>query len=349
MRFGLRAGLPLILLASPLACAKQVAGPERLPSPHHGHRAATSTTASLGMFPAEWGLPSRLVDTKRRVAVSLDEALTDLAQVRVVYVSESHENPHHHAVQGAIVTQLWRRDRALSIGMEMFQAPFQTSLDDYLSGRLDEEALLEQSEYQERWGYDFTYYRSVMEFAKAHRIPVVALNARSELTKKVARDGLGALSADEQKEVPELDLGSRSHREMVREAFEGHEIEDHKFEQFYAAQVIWDETMAAHVAEAATQLNSPRMVVLAGTGHVRHSLGIPRRAARRGAKPYRTVVPVMLGEGQPSLAEQLEDPAGDYLWVMSVDESKLPAVGVPLEGPEGEEHPASLTQLTPGR
>jgi uncharacterized iron-regulated protein len=336
-----------ISLLTLAACAAKTP----LPNPHHGlqvRQAMTSTTSSLGMYPPQWGLPSRVIDTKRRMAVPLEQALDDLMSSKVVYVAESHNNPHHHAVQGAVVAHLWRRDRSLAIGMEMFQRPFQAALDAYLSGA-EEKELLEKSEYEERWGYDFALYRPIAELARAHQIPIRALNAASELTKKVSKKGLASLSDEELKQLPELDLSSKAHREMVHRAFDGHGMDESRFEHFYAAQVIWDETMADEVARSLSEEDGPkRMVVLAGSGHIRFGFGIPNRAARRGAKPYRVVVPVMLGDDEPPIEELLEDPPGDYLWVMSLDASKLPEIGVPVPEPRPPA-PATVTSVDPKR
>lgn len=314
-------------LASSIGCAT---APGRVPA-RHGLSVRTSSTASLGMYPAPWGLPSRLVDTRTRRAVPLDVALRDLQQARVVYVGESHDNPHHHAVQAAMLLHLWAADRSLGLGLEMFQRPFQAPLAAYGRGELAEADFLAQTEYAERWGHDFALYRPLLELAVAHHVPLYALNAPRELTRKIARQGLDALTPEERAQVPELDRGSASHRSMVRAAFDEHGMPADRFEAFYTAQLVWDETMAQTVAEVLAGPEAPaRMLVLAGLGHVRGGLGIPRRAAQRGAKPHVTIIPVMLGEDEPTLDQLLDDPEADYLWVMAAEEALLPPLGVEL-------------------
>jgi uncharacterized iron-regulated protein len=86
-------------------------------------------------------------------------------------------------------------------------------------------------------------------------------------------------------------------------------MDDAMLERFYTAQVVWDETMAEAVAETLTAPGAPRrIVVLAGDMHVREGLGIPDRAARRGATPYRIVLPVAADEdlrAEPRAADWL--------------------------------------------
>ncbi len=325
--------LPLIALAA--GCAGAPVAPA---TTRHSLSVRTSSTASLGMYPAAWALPSRLIDTRQRKAVSLEEAMQVILQSRVVYVGESHDNPHHHAVQAALFMKLWAADRRLALGMEMFQRPFQAVLDAYAQGEIDQPTMLDRTEYHDRWGHDFTLYRPLVELAVAHRARIHALNAPRELTRKVAREGLESLTPAERSLVPELDRSSASHRAMVREAFDQHGLPPERFESFYTAQLIWDETMAQAIAEVMDSPGAPaRMLVMAGIGHVRGGLGVPKRAARRGIKPHTIVVPVLLRADGLSLTELLDDPDGDYLWLMATDPALLPAVGAPVgEAVEGD-------------
>lgn len=335
----------LLVVAANFACARQAAHAPAKPSPHHGQRAMTSTTASLGMYPPQWGLPSRIIDTQRKIAVPLEEMLDDLMAAKVIYIAENHNNPHHHAIQGGLIFKIWARDRAIALGMEMFQQPYQSALDAYLKGEADEEELLAKTEYEDRWGFDFGLYRPILEIARAHKIPVHALNAPSELTKKVSKNGLESLSKEERASLPELDMTSSAHREMLKEAFDGHDIEASKFEQFYAVQVIWDETMAQKIADVLNGENAPsRLIVLAGSGHVRR-FGIPERAARRGAKDYRSIMPLMLSDEDPTALEaMLAKPTADYVWVLSTDEAKLPPLEPAPQKPAETPEPASVTR-----
>lgn len=237
--------------------------------------------------------PVRIVHVETGRQASFDEMLADLATVPLVYVGESHDDEAHHRLQAAIVRELHRRDPSLAIGLEMFQRPYQQALDDYVAGRIDRSEMLERTEWEERWGFDFELYEPVLEHAREHGLRLVALNAPTEVTRTVGREGLGGLDASQREGLAELDLEDARHREMVREALESHgHMAPEMLERFYTAQVIWDETMAESVAEAMAGPDAPRrMVVLAGRMHVQEGRGIPARAARRGARPYRVVLP----------------------------------------------------------
>ncbi|NIW30062.1 MAG: hypothetical protein GWN25_23780, partial [Actinobacteria bacterium] len=86
-------------------------------------------------------------------------------------------------------------------------------------------------------------------------------------------------------------------------------------ERYYTAQVVWDETMAERVAEAIERADAPsRLVVLAGAMHVRAGLGIPSRAARRGATPYRIVL-VAHDDDELEALMEADPPPADYVWL----------------------------------
>jgi uncharacterized iron-regulated protein len=126
--------------------------------------------------------------------------------------------------------------------------------------------------------------------------------------------GADALAPDEKKQLPQLQPGPAAHREMVREAYAQHpkgRFGDAKFERFYLAQLVWDETMAESVAAALAGPDAPRkLVVVAGEAHVRR-FAVPDRAARRGIKPYLTLFPMLADDA----VDAVEDRAADVLWV----------------------------------
>jgi S1-C subfamily serine protease len=64
-------------------------------------------------------------------------------------------------------------------------------------------------------------------------------------------------------------------------------------EAFYRVQVLWDETMAETAARYVTSPGGKgrRLIVFAGSAHVRYGFGIPRRLFRRVPLPFVIVEP----------------------------------------------------------
>lgn len=250
--------------------------------------------------------------------LGFDELVDELVRARAIYVGEHHDSPADHRAELAIVQAIYERDPALVIGLEMFDVRAQQALDDYVRGAIDEAELLERSAYSERWGFDYALLRPLMEWARAHRVRILALNVPREVTRAIARGGLEALSAEQRASIPaELVLEHAAHRAMVLEALAGHPgMTDEQRERFYAAQVVWDESMGSEVARAlAAEAGPRRIVVFAGAFHVARGLGIPRTAARRGARPFRVVLPMAAEEASELLAAPPDERGEGFLLV----------------------------------
>jgi uncharacterized iron-regulated protein len=259
-------------------------------------------------------LPHTIVDGQSGATVDAAALDARLAAARVVYVGEEHPNPHHHAVELEVLERAFAVDPQVALGLEMLPRTLQPALDDFVAGRSDEAAFLRAVDWEHTWGYPFGYYRPLLEFCRKHGLRAIALNAPRAIAHKVALGGLDALSPDERAALPELRPGPEAHREYVREAYGAHargRFSDGGFERFYAAQLVWDETMADGVAAALSDEKTHRVVVVAGEGHVRR-WAVPERAARRGAQPYLLIVSLFARDRADALTERV----ADLLWVL---------------------------------
>lgn len=281
--------------------------------------AATSEPRTAESVVRSQSPPLSLVDATTGQSIETEALFTALRTKRVIYVGERHDQPADHGVQYAVIRQLHRSDPSIAIGMEMFQVPFQEPLTAWSAGRIDETVLRRETEYDERWGFDFSAYRPILEYARSRGIEVVALNAPREVVHAVAKDGLDELAPELADTLPELDLANAAHRALFDAEFDvGEHAAETTVDQFYQAQVVWDETMGSRVAETLERSDGPaRMVVLAGRVHVKGGLGIPDRAAKRGAVPYAVVLPVTQAELKRELRRPPSERSADYFWVVS--------------------------------
>lgn len=216
------------------------------------------------------------------------EILKELEKAQIIYLGETHNSLTDHRAQLQIIQALFNKNPKIAIGLEMFQRPFQEVINQYLAGKLTETELIQQTEYEKRWGFPWEYYAPILRFAQAQNLPVVALNVPFEITRKVARQGLESLTLDEQKLIPplsEIDLTNGQYRNFLQEIFGQHKSKkvgnSQGFERFFQSQVLWDETMAETVANFVKSHPDYQIVVLAGKGHLLYHYGIPDRVERR--------------------------------------------------------------------
>jgi uncharacterized iron-regulated protein len=267
--------------------------------------AARADACAQALGGTGWVPPSVLSGNE---AFTFEALVSRLAPERVVIIGEVHDRYEHHLNQLAIICRLYQQNPDMAIGVEYFQQPFQAALDAYVEGRIDTREMLLKTEYLSRWQFDYRLYAPILEFARAHGVPVVALNARQEISSKVAREGISGLSDTERAQIPQrFDRDVPGYRERLQAVFQQHpEIQHMSFENFVEAQLVWDETMAARTARYVEAHPGRHLVVLAGDGHVIRS-GIPARFARRSG-----TMPASVLQGETEDTVQLES---DYLLV----------------------------------
>ena len=214
---------------------------------------------------------------------TLEQIIPALADKRVVFIGEQHSRYDHHLTQLEIIRRLHILHPQLAIGMEMFQQPFQHYLDDYVAGRLDEQAMLRATEYYQRWRMDYRHYAPILRYAREHALPVIALNVPTELTHRVAHVGLDGLDDEDRWQLPaEIAPADDAYRQRIKAVFDYHpKDEEHSFEHFLEAQLLWDEAMAERAAVYLEEHPDHHLVVIAGNQHVAWGSAIPQRLQRR--------------------------------------------------------------------
>ncbi len=262
-----------------------------------------------------------------------------LSTARVVYLGEQHDQQGIHEAQLKIVKELTAR-KPVAVAMEMFQRPFQHVINEYLQGKLDEKTFLKKTEYFKRWGFNYHFYRPIVEFCRENNIPIIAMNLPTEVSRKIAHSGLDSLNHDEKKALPgHLDQGNQLYRTMLYKIYQGHESDAlQSFQNFFQAQVAWDETMAMSIAEYIKENPSRQIVVIVGGGHVAYGYGIPSRVERRFGTVSQKIV-LFPGDSQ------IDPMEADYF--LFVPEKKAPFIaklGVMLSG----QNTLTVEQVVPG-
>ncbi len=250
--------------------------------------------------------------TRSGQTLPLPQVWADLQTAQVLYLGETHDKEADHQAQRAILETLLRSEKPLTLAMEMFQRPYQSAIDRYFKGELTESEFLAQTEYTKRWGFPWELYAPIVNLAKDKNIPLIALNTPSELTRQVARKGLESLTPAQRTFIPEtkdIFLGPEGYRQQIQQIYtEMHRGKGNSSggDRFFQAQVLWDETMADRITQAATQNPNTLIIVLVGQGHLLKDYGIPARVARR--LPTLTQRVILLNPENPAMA-------ADYHWI----------------------------------
>lgn len=232
-------------------------------------------------------------------AVSFERMVWDLRSADVVLIGETHETPADHLLQERIIRALHEQDVPLAVGLEMFRADDQTTLDAWVAGSLPEDRFIRR--YYDNWDIPWPLYKNIFLYAREHRIPLVGLNIPDTLVDAVAKRGYASLNRKQQALIPggvTCNVGPR-YRKFIREIYQDHAPQENRsFNNFCEAQLLWDESMALHIAGYRAQHKDRLLVVLAGVGHAWRR-GIPEQLTKYASLDTRIVLPVLPDEGGP--------------------------------------------------
>ena len=259
----------LIILAIAVAAAMPVAADELDLLPIGDPELATSLTSAE---------PGTFLDCRENRTVTVEELAARLVQSRIVLLGEAHTDLQQKEFHAALLEAMAQIKPQLVLGMEFFQRSDQAALESWSLGEMNEEELLEATQWYDRGTYNFGYYRPVMEVARQRGIRVVGLNVPREVVRAVNRGGLEGLSDEQRAEIGEVVTdGSGEHRYLIARYF-GETVAmlpPGWFDNMYAAQCVWDVAMARSIL--AELGDGETMVVIVGSGHVAYDLGIARR------------------------------------------------------------------------
>ena len=269
------------------------------------------------------------VDSMRGEPMEFSDVVDDLATARVVYLGEIHTIARHHQLQTEILNSLASRGVKLVLAMEQFEYFAQPALDRYNAGAIDLDGLIRESNLKERWS-DYADYKGLLLAARSHGIPVLALNARAETIRAIARGGgLKALSAEQRKELPaSIVTDDPLYERLLKQTLAVHiALDPARLQPAFEAQVARDETMASRLAE---YLNSNEgrgrsALVICGRGHCEFGFGIPSRVSRRIPGISQRIV-VFSNSGDLRLSEEERSQARD----IEVTHEFLQGLGRPL-------------------
>lgn len=284
--------------------------------------AAAQHGASVARVATE-GTDFRVYDGKGRDR-SFADILAAMDRADVMLVGESHDDEVGHAVEAQILYRAAERfgavgdhpTRPVVLSLEMFERDVQYVVNEYLQGLITEDQFLASAR---PWDNYRTDYRPLVEFARAHHLPVVAANAPRRYVNRVMRLGPGSLdvlSERARESLPPLPYPGASAaytrqwnalmKEMMAEAQKADSSEgngsdssgtsreppEHAMGHALDAQALWDAAMGYSIVQALEARPDAFVLHVAGSFHVERGTGIPERIA--GYRPGTRVVTVVL-------------------------------------------------------
>jgi uncharacterized iron-regulated protein len=252
--------------------------------------------------PAEHDLDGRIWDTRTGVFIDRERLFARASDSDHVLLGEVHVNPHHHAAQEEVLAAMVSRGRRPAVVFEMMSRDQQVAIQQVLTGpnpRAD--AIAAATDFEAR-GWDWPFYRPLVEEALSNGLPILAGNAPGAETRLVVEEGLDALEPGARSALGlDTPLPAEARAALLQIMIDshcGHALGE-LAERLVDAQRVKDATMGDVMLAA----GDGGTVLITGTGHARRDHGVPLYVAAR--RPQTRLLAVRLVETIPGL----EDPA----------------------------------------
>jgi len=246
---------------------------------------------AFGTIPSSAKAKPRIESASGAGTVSMAQMVEEIRGARIVFVGENHGNRDHHRTQLDVIRALRESGADVAIGLEMFLASNQKSLNDWVDDRTPESEFLK--EFGENWdGRSWPAYRDIFEFARMEDVPMIGLNLEHSVVRQVSR---GGFSSVDRRDVPPIrdvscDAGEK-YKDILREAMGGHSGKE-AFVRFCEAQMLWDATMAWNVIDYLEKNPDRVMVVMAGSFHSwKHGIPERIRLQSNATIPFKVILP----------------------------------------------------------
>ena len=241
-------------------------------------------------------------------ALSSELLVSRLAARRYVLLGEKHDNPDHHRLQAWVVRELIAAGRRPAVAFEMLRADQADAIARHLgTSPGDARGLGDALDWRRSGWPAWAMYEPIADAALRARLPLVAANLSEATTAAVRRNGATALDASATARLGfDRPLPGDVRQRMSTDIKEGHcgQLPEHAVDSFVVVQRARD----AHMAAAIRESRADGAILIAGVGHVRRDVGVPR------GLPEGEVASVAFLEVRPDMTAA---PAlsVDYVWL----------------------------------
>jgi uncharacterized iron-regulated protein len=264
--------------------------------------------------------------------VNLSAAADVLAGFDVIFLGEVHRHAGMHHAQMALFREIFARAPNVALSMEQFERDQQSVLDEYLAGKIGENTMASRIELWNNYG---TSYRPLVEFAKDHKLQVIAANAPGMVVRCVGIEGPAFLERMKPEQrgwaARELNLQDGPYKDKFMgfatgDAGHGGDPNAKPGEKrepsaqavrAFAAQVTRDDTMAESIAQHLQSNPGRKVVHTTGYFHSEAFLGtVERLKLRMPNIRIAVVTPLEIGEEEKPKITAGDLKGGTYLLVI---------------------------------
>lgn len=192
----------------------------------------------------------------------------------IVLLGEIHDDPEHHRLRLALLERAFAAGWRPAIALEQLDRERQADVDRARRERPgDAQHVIDSAGGP---GWSFVFYRPFIELALRYDVPLVAANLSAADAREIVRSGYAARFDAESRAALGLDRAIppdwQAAQEREIDAGHCHMLPPERLPDMARVQFARDAVLAAAIRAHAAR----GVVLLAGNGHVRRDLGVPR-------------------------------------------------------------------------
>lgn len=213
---------------------------------------------------------AQIFDGSTNTQIELNQVIEQIQPGQILVIGEMHGLKPVHDQQMSILKALRDRGHKVAVGMEFFNYTDQAFVNDFRKGVLNEEDFKKAINWA---AADFNLYGPQLLFGEAG----FGINIPRFVTSQISKNGLASLTPEQQQLMPpDFMMGSEAYKRRFFDVMGGH-VPPEKFINYFAAQSVWDDTMAWQALNFVKANRDYIYVIIVGEFHVAYGGGLPDR------------------------------------------------------------------------
>jgi len=232
-----------------------------------------------------------IIDARTSEPVEFDTLIQRISTHDVIYLSEKHDHPDHHAMQQRVIKNLIEKGLDTLIGFEFFSMEDTPDILNFLDSakapHSKEMTKIVETDLRKKLGWDtqpdpmWAYYYDLLALARDKGLEAAGLDLPETLKKRITRKGMGGITPLEKEGIFSTPPPGQAYKDYMFSIFKavhcgmGNEQMQAKLYDTWLAR---NDRMAQAVTKLKHHHKGP-LVVIIGGGHTEYGLGVMDRVA----------------------------------------------------------------------
>jgi len=233
-------------------------------------------------------LIGKIINTHTRKIISFTTMIDEITNHDVIYLSEKHDNPMHHAIQHRIIKTLVEKGKKPIIGFEFFSmedTPLLLNFAD--SGKANHSKKIEaamEKQIRRKLGWDsqsdtmWGYYYDLLKLARDNGLLISGLDLSTSQKRRITRKSMAGITDIEKKLIFSTHLTNEAYKTHMKDIFKAVHCgmgNEKMTSRLYDTWIARNDKMALSITQLKNTKNP--IVVIIGNGHTEYKLGVMDR------------------------------------------------------------------------